>query len=596
MDGPSSRFPSTSVASSTSPDPGPPFSSTPRQSFRELLSSVTSTPTTIIDPPRPAKEGYEWVWFPGGYWAERQIAEMPPRDSLRVFKWRKRSGKSSSESPSHSPRTPLTAPLLAERTERSPDYSAGQRSLSRTPASSESGGSWFPLNRMPDAPLPSPYLTEEAHVQSLQWPSIDAAARHGSVGGSSMFRSRAGISPSPLQFSSAEDEADSDKTVLATPGGQAAGDASPKTTNKDLIQRTTAGEALKPKKSFISWRMLSDHRQRMRRSQNSSDDNTGEDTTHTPPLRVQASAKSPLRKGSTVSDKSHRSLKNRSAKLFTKARWSRKISSSSGASTASSMHTSIRSQSPVPTPGSERGESSAVANAWASEYPGGEAMRVETPRITQNTLDSSPRSFFADLTPPSTPRRPLSRQDGHAGPRKPTTLSKSFTPGGDSSTASSITPTTPRPRPRSHDDGGDGGDGSRRAAAEHTRAHPGRADGNRKKKKRGPPVCKEWWEVSVPMSYGAVDQRTFKFDLPEHLPSSPMCPANKRHKSGGTGVCVYHGRARGPRTPAPSPAPGEGPPGGASRRGGGGDADVDMMDTDRDAYGDVDTPGCDLWK
>lgn len=37
-------------------------------------------------------------------------------------------------------------------------------------------------------------------------------------------------------------------------------------------------------------------------------------------------------------------------------------------------------------------------------------------------------------------------------------------------------------------------------------------------------------------------RREFEFDLPEHLPNSPMCPANKKYKSGGTGICVYHGR------------------------------------------------------
>lgn len=26
------------------------------------------------DPPRPSRHGYEWVWFPEGYWAEREIA------------------------------------------------------------------------------------------------------------------------------------------------------------------------------------------------------------------------------------------------------------------------------------------------------------------------------------------------------------------------------------------------------------------------------------------------------------------------------------------------------------------------------------------
>lgn len=33
------------------------------------------TPQQSIDPPRPAREGYEWVWFPAGYWAERELPE-----------------------------------------------------------------------------------------------------------------------------------------------------------------------------------------------------------------------------------------------------------------------------------------------------------------------------------------------------------------------------------------------------------------------------------------------------------------------------------------------------------------------------------------
>jgi hypothetical protein len=30
----------------------------------------------------------------------------------------------------------------------------------------------------------------------------------------------------------------------------------------------------------------------------------------------------------------------------------------------------------------------------------------------------------------------------------------------------------------------------------------------------------------------------FALTVPEHLPNSPLCPANPRHVSGGTGVCV----------------------------------------------------------
>ena len=31
-------------------------------------------------------------------------------------------------------------------------------------------------------------------------------------------------------------------------------------------------------------------------------------------------------------------------------------------------------------------------------------------------------------------------------------------------------------------------------------------------------------------------------DVPEHLPNSPLCPRNPKHRSGGTGTCPYHGR------------------------------------------------------
>jgi hypothetical protein len=59
------------------------------------------------------------------------------------------------------------------------------------------------------------------------------------------------------------------------------------------------------------------------------------------------------------------------------------------------------------------------------------------------------------------------------------------------------------------------------------------------------PQTKEWWEVPVATRrWRDIGPRSFEFDLPEHLPNSPMCPANKKHKSGGTGVCVYHGRRR----------------------------------------------------
>ncbi|KAI4173161.1 MAG: hypothetical protein LQ343_003088 [Gyalolechia ehrenbergii] len=53
-----------------------------------------------------------------------------------------------------------------------------------------------------------------------------------------------------------------------------------------------------------------------------------------------------------------------------------------------------------------------------------------------------------------------------------------------------------------------------------------------------------WFRVKVAME-GREDERDkFELNVPEHLPSSPLCPRHPKHKSGGKGVCVYHGRNR----------------------------------------------------
>lgn len=34
----------------------------------------------------------------------------------------------------------------------------------------------------------------------------------------------------------------------------------------------------------------------------------------------------------------------------------------------------------------------------------------------------------------------------------------------------------------------------------------------------------------------------FEIDVPDHLPTSPLCPLSPKHKSGGRGICPLHGR------------------------------------------------------
>ena len=53
-------------------------------------TSAELHPRYAADPPRPARAGYEWVWFPEGYWAERET----PSSSLKKQRSRKWFNKS----------------------------------------------------------------------------------------------------------------------------------------------------------------------------------------------------------------------------------------------------------------------------------------------------------------------------------------------------------------------------------------------------------------------------------------------------------------------------------------------------------------------
>lgn len=175
MDGPPGSMPFSAVSVPAPATPRLAQIISARPSARELRSAPLGSPfdgpvgpSYGIDPPRPAKEGFEWVWFPGGYWAERERAEIPTSQSSRVFKWRKRSGRDSSSRETdgslHSPPLPQQMKNVA--------YSASQ-----------------------EPPLASPYLTEEAHVLSLQRPSL--STRIASDGSRKSPRTGSGRPPVP---------------------------------------------------------------------------------------------------------------------------------------------------------------------------------------------------------------------------------------------------------------------------------------------------------------------------------------------------------------------------------------------------------------
>lgn len=52
----------------------------------------------------------------------------------------------------------------------------------------------------------------------------------------------------------------------------------------------------------------------------------------------------------------------------------------------------------------------------------------------------------------------------------------------------------------------------------------------------------DWYRVKLAADEAKDGQNSFELDVPEHLPNSPLCPRNLKHRSGGKGICVYHGR------------------------------------------------------
>lgn len=117
---------------------------------------IPQTPGIIVDPPRQAREGYEWVWFPDGFWAEREIsitaAESPSKGSGQDSKLRRWKGKSSKGSQGSVDLDSSPAPRRGSGSRRG------------------SGGSVAPFSPQPH----TPFRTERELVQALQQSSDSA--------------------------------------------------------------------------------------------------------------------------------------------------------------------------------------------------------------------------------------------------------------------------------------------------------------------------------------------------------------------------------------------------------------------------------------
>ncbi|KAH9887164.1 hypothetical protein F4778DRAFT_786461 [Xylariomycetidae sp. FL2044] len=520
---------------------------------RDHFGSAPATSSTIVEPPRPAKPGHEWVWFPAGYWAERVVVETPAKDFMKGFRWRNRTSARESSSPDLEPGRQLSPRYLGDV--RTPMPSSGQSfaeaarrpSLQRHGTRSESYTTTY--YRMPNPPLPSPYLSEDSLVQSLQgWPSPARRGTSSSNSGNLSKTSRLSRN-SPLIV---VEEPPSPPNPVPPQSLPLDPEGTPPTDSSQTTLRDT-----KQKRSLMSKLHLSDPRVQGKKSnQTGNIDHSTSALEKYPSNTTVASSISPLLTGETK--KPHRQW---AKKLFGMSVWHRKTSGGSEPSATSAMREILRGSSPLSSPNSGHGHSCDSPHAWCSPFPGGEATRVKTPPIHVNTPDLKPRSFFFDINAPANAEAHRSNTSSaslpnHLNGGKPPqrVSSRNHSPfDGDRNRHGGSSPQTNN---SAHDS-----DHLRRQAVSRNRGrqlqshiqqgHHGdpahqqqQSSGGGERTDRWP--AKEWWEVPVatPSYEKMMSPCAFEFDLPEHLPSSPMCPANKRHKSGGTGVCVYHGRRK----------------------------------------------------
>ncbi|KAI1806230.1 hypothetical protein F4811DRAFT_512323 [Daldinia bambusicola] len=410
MDGPTSRMPSSSV---------PTIRPAGHQITKEPYKSAPVTPNVYIDPPRPAKEGCEWVWFPAGYWAEREIAESPGK-VMKHFKWRKRSGKSSSgwdtqDGLEHSTSSlwdhiSKTSQPLASLFPSEESYSRSYQghSSNRHGTSSESGKSLFPLNRATQSPLPSPYLTEEAHVQSLQRSPQGLQGNKSSI---SFYESARPPQSSPLTIISGDSDS---ATPLATSMSQ------PPSTSRAsasfVLHSTTTIPGAKPRRSLLS-RLLPNYKPKVKKMHS---DNYAYDYKACETAGAQTQRLSHRRSHSAMPLMSRvasllgkESKRPRSFKLFGRSPWHRKASAGSEVSASSSIRDVLRGRTPITSPASyiEPVTPSCV------QFPGGEATRIQTPPLRDSGHHATrPQSFFFDISSPPTYHGSGYSDNGEHGP------------------------------------------------------------------------------------------------------------------------------------------------------------------------------------
>ncbi|KAB5572094.1 hypothetical protein GE09DRAFT_1216693 [Coniochaeta sp. 2T2.1] len=417
-------------------------------------------PGVVVDPPRQAREGYEWVWFPDGFWAEREITtESPSKGSgldSKIRRWKGKSSKGSQGS------VDLDVSPLPRR------GSGGRRGSGQ--------GSTVPFA----APTPhTPFRTERELVQALQHSSDNSGNGADAVWGY----------PFTAMSPSAERNYESGSSPASTVTGFRRG-SWPET--QTILEEKEEDETGSQGSGTPLGRLKALGKTREKRKSRSAEKGPPESEAH-----------------SDGSDGHSAGQPSNARKLLNKLSWRKKESPADS-----------DSLSLIEEEGTFTKESS--HSFWDSVYPGGEARRITTPPLKEATADGRVRSLFTEVDNFG-PDEARSDADNRS---QMSTVNN----GGGGSTGSHTV--------ESSSEGSKLNMAYRKAAAADATGggHIHWFDSKKEEDEKKKQLLREKKKNMKKHPGG------FSLAMPEHLPNSPLCPANPKNPSGGTGVCVFHGR------------------------------------------------------
>ncbi|KAI9650945.1 accessory factor associated with RNA polymerase II [Ciborinia camelliae] len=455
------------------PRPGDSINDTPMQGIPNSNSdwNVTrsydarpTSPQHSIDPPRPARKGYEWVWFPAGYWAERQLpanllspnSEGTRNDKYNYFsKFPERESNESVES---------TSPRGSPRGSRRFWGSFSSKVAKQYTGQSSKGGS-KPCSAISTSR--SERFLNTLHSISPTYPRYlsPAGELEGLYG-----KTKRNLTS---------------KRQLGVPFSR---NKKPKIETPSVASSRVASSTARVLEGAISYFDI--HQAK----------NSGDPSTVTPESSIASSGS------------------KRQWRKFGTAPWHRRKSDNT-ISASSSVCDLLIGRTPIGTPKSESRYVSSIGKSHVKveiSDPDGpnflpsEAQRVDTPLWSPKR--DPRRSFLSNMFPFESEKRVSEKQGlGKTTPQRDATHATHTT---RSALRKMLTPTM----------------------LDRTSRH-GSSDSENDTGRKS--------TTAKPFSSQNMSKANlFVLNVPDHLPNSPLCPANPMHTSKGQGICPMHGRKK----------------------------------------------------